>query len=373
MKQSFARKNSDSDDSSSDDMSDSSSDDMSDSSSDNEDETLIPVQQVLKHAQKALLNNDLRKVVGLLRMVAVRTNETEDVVRHVQRMLPPGEFRQFKLLLDTVKSLTDENDKGIFGVTAVVNDSSYPKPMEVHDLLPWRPPYVVGADREKFEIMDNFIYPIVFPRALKAEQNILLYGPPGTGKTQIAKATTRLFSDLLKDQGATVRMYLASGAQWKNKYVGETEKLIRHYYDFAQEESSAEHDRSLIFIDEIDALGGERSDDAVGNTPVTSLLQVLDRRADVPARADHGGHQLALEAGHGHLAALHHARVRRRARLRGALPADPVDAPEVFLETLAKVQRARCQTRLVPEQPNVQVHGRNRQGVRPKRTEAARK
>ncbi|KAL2204441.1 AAA-domain-containing protein [Sarocladium strictum] len=72
----------------------------------------------------------------------------------------------------------------------------------------------------------------------------LLYGPPGTGKTMLAKAVA-------KDSGAN--MLELSGASINDKYVGESEKLIRAVFTLAKRLSPC-----VIFIDEADALLANR-------------------------------------------------------------------------------------------------------------------
>ncbi|KAG6063296.1 hypothetical protein E4U32_001397 [Claviceps aff. humidiphila group G2b] len=72
----------------------------------------------------------------------------------------------------------------------------------------------------------------------------LLYGPPGTGKTMLAKAVA-------KESGAN--MLEVSGATLNDKYVGESEKLIRAIFTLAKRLEPC-----VVFIDEADSLLANR-------------------------------------------------------------------------------------------------------------------
>lgn len=73
----------------------------------------------------------------------------------------------------------------------------------------------------------------------------VLYGPPGTGKTMLAKAVAN-------DTGAN--MLEISGASINDKWVGESEKLIRAVFTLAKKLSPC-----VVFIDEADAILASRS------------------------------------------------------------------------------------------------------------------
>jgi 26S proteasome regulatory subunit T4 len=79
---------------------------------------------------------------------------------------------------------------------------------------------------------------------IKPPKGVLLYGPPGTGKTLLAKAVaSTLQVNFLKVVSSAI----------VDKYIGESARLIREMFGYAKE-----HEPCIIFMDEIDAIGGRR-------------------------------------------------------------------------------------------------------------------
>ena len=94
-------------------------------------------------------------------------------------------------------------------------------------------------------------------------KGILLYGPPGTGKTLLAKAVAH-------ETNATFIRIIAS--ELVQKFIGEGARLVREVFEFA-----IEHSPSIIFIDELDAIGSKRLEIATsGDREVQrTLMQLL--------------------------------------------------------------------------------------------------
>ena len=91
--------------------------------------------------------------------------------------------------------------------------------------------------------------PELFKRiGIKPPKGVLLYGPPGTGKTLLARA-------IACNIEATFLKIVASSIV--DKYIGESARVVREMFAYARE-----HQPCIIFIDEIDAIGGKRTDDA---------------------------------------------------------------------------------------------------------------
>lgn len=137
---------------------------------------------------------------------------------------------------------------------------------------------VAGLEDVKQDIRLKMIYPFQHPDlaekfGIRAGGGILLYGPPGTGKTMLAKATAG-------EIDAT--FFRISPADVLSKWVGEAEQNIKKLFDAAAAEP-----RSIIFIDEIEALVPARRDEgsSVMQRVVPQILQGVegfDKKAGRP-------------------------------------------------------------------------------------------
>ena len=97
--------------------------------------------------------------------------------------------------------------------------------------------------REVIEL--PLINPDLFVRVgIKPPKGVLLYGPPGTGKTLLARAIAcNIEASFLKVVSSAI----------VDKYIGESARLIREMFGYAKENQPC-----VIFMDEIDAIGGRR-------------------------------------------------------------------------------------------------------------------
>ncbi|MDB5288932.1 MAG: hypothetical protein JWL69_173, partial [Phycisphaerales bacterium] len=137
---------------------------------------------------------------------------------------------------------------------------------------------VAGLEDVKEDIRLKMIYP--FEHAELAERfgirpggGVLMYGPPGTGKTMLAKATAGEIE---------ATFFRISPADVLSKWVGEAEQNIKKLFDAAADEP-----RSIIFIDEIEALVPARRDEgsSVMQRVVPQILQGVegfDKKAGRP-------------------------------------------------------------------------------------------
>jgi proteasome regulatory subunit len=137
-----------------------------------------------------------------------------------------------------------------------------------------------GLGRQIDEVIEVLELPLINPElfaevGVEPPNGILLYGPPGTGKTLIAKAVAH------RAKATFIRM---SGTELVQKYIGEGARLVRDVFNIAREKAP-----SIVFIDEIDAVGSRRSyDGTTGSSEVNrTMVQLLaeldgfDKRGDV--------------------------------------------------------------------------------------------
>ncbi|XP_046351301.1 LOW QUALITY PROTEIN: 26S proteasome regulatory subunit 10B-like [Haliotis rubra] len=100
--------------------------------------------------------------------------------------------------------------------------------------------------RELREVIElPLLNPELFMRVgITPPKGCLLYGPPGTGKTLLARAVaSQLDCNFLKVVSSAI----------VDKYIGESARLIREMFAYARD-----HEPCIIFMDEIDAIGGRR-------------------------------------------------------------------------------------------------------------------
>lgn len=140
--------------------------------------------------------------------------------------------------------------------------------------------YVGGLSGEIEEIREAVEYPLTMPEVferigVEPPKGILLHGPPGTGKTLLAKAVAH------NAKATFIRM---SGSELVHKYIGEGAQMVRELSSLARDRAP-----SIVFIDEIDAIGTTRTNDGTsGSAEVQrTLMQLLaemdgfDNRGDV--------------------------------------------------------------------------------------------
>lgn len=127
---------------------------------------------------------------------------------------------------------------------------------------------VAGLDEQVESVREAIELPLTSPELFKKvgitpPKGILLVGPPGCGKTLLAKAVAN------QTDATFIRMV---GSELAQKYIGEGGRMVRELFSLAKDKSP-----SIIFLDEIDAIGAKRLDGSTsGDREVQrTLMQLL--------------------------------------------------------------------------------------------------
>lgn len=136
-----------------------------------------------------------------------------------------------------------------------------------------------GLDQQIQEIKESVELPLTHPEyyeemGIRPPKGVILYGPPGTGKTLLAKAVANQTS-------ATFLRVV--GSELIQKYLGDGPKLVRELFRVAEE-----HAPSIVFIDEIDAVGTKRYDSNSGGEREIqrTMLELLNQLDGFDSRGD---------------------------------------------------------------------------------------
>jgi len=127
----------------------------------------------------------------------------------------------------------------------------------------------VGGSKEQIDKLREVVeLPMLHPErfvnlGIDPPKGVLLFGPPGTGKTLAARAVAN------RTDACFIRVI---GSELVQKYVGEGARMVREIFQMARTKKAA-----IIFIDEVDAVGGARFDDGAGgdNEVQRTMLEIV--------------------------------------------------------------------------------------------------
>jgi len=136
-----------------------------------------------------------------------------------------------------------------------------------------------GLENQIQEVREAVELPLLHPElyeemGIKPPKGVILYGGPGTGKTLLAKAVANQTS-------ATFLRIV--GSELIQKYLGDGPRLVRQIFQVA-----AEHSPSIVFIDEIDAIGTKRYESTSGGEREVqrTMLELLNQLDGFDDRGD---------------------------------------------------------------------------------------
>ena len=132
---------------------------------------------------------------------------------------------------------------------------------------------VVGLDTAKKAVKEAIVYPVqrpdLFP--LGWPRGILLFGPPGCGKTLLAAAVATEID---------ANFYSIDAASIMSKWLGEAEQNVAKLFGSARK-ASTEGKPAIVFVDELDSLMGQHSNEVGGEIRVRNqFLKEMDGIVD---------------------------------------------------------------------------------------------
>ncbi len=136
-----------------------------------------------------------------------------------------------------------------------------------------------GMEEVIAEVRETVEYPLTRANlfselGITPPKGVLMQGPPGTGKTMLAKAVANA------TDATFIRLVAPELVQ---KFIGEGARRVREVFEMAREKAP-----SIIFIDEIDALGARRTDDGTSSNREVerTLMQLLAELDGFEPRGD---------------------------------------------------------------------------------------
>lgn len=120
----------------------------------------------------------------------------------------------------------------------------------------------------------------------KTPKGFLFHGRPGNGKTMLGKAVATAIAKAQGKQAAQSAFVYVKGPEILDKYVGETEKMIRSLFEQCREHKKRNGYPAVLFIDEADAILANRTSSrniGLGQTVVPQFLSEMDGMVDSAA------------------------------------------------------------------------------------------
>ncbi|HII85840.1 TPA: AAA family ATPase [Candidatus Bathyarchaeota archaeon] len=197
---------------------------------------------------------------GLNKVYVQRAIAYQERIKALQGAVTPADFQ--------IDAEARSHDGAGGGATTEGGKSSYEELIVTEKpKVVWEE--VVGLETAKKAIKEAIVYPVqrpdLFP--LGWPRGILLFGPPGCGKTLIAAAVAT-------ELNAT--FYSIDAASIMSKWLGEAEQNVAKLFGSARK-SSNDGKPAIVFVDELDSLMGQHSNEVGGEIRVRNqFLKEMD-------------------------------------------------------------------------------------------------
>ncbi len=198
---------------------------------------------------------------GLNKVYVQRAIAYQERIKALQGAVSPREMQ------------IESNNGGNGGETATGNGGKSDAELVVTEKPKVNWAEVVGLDTAKKAVKEAIVYPVqrpdLFP--LGWPRGILLFGPPGCGKTLLAAAVATEID---------ANFYSIDAASIMSKWLGEAEQNVAKLFGSARK-SSTEGKPAIVFVDELDSLMGQHSNEVGGEIRVRNqFLKEMDGIVD---------------------------------------------------------------------------------------------